>query len=443
MLGKLREFINNLEVTIDGWRFNNLRDQLSSVIVNNAKFIPAVKEVDGSRVVNIAFVTPLPPQDTGIATCSFYSMVDFPVNIDVFTPNPVGDWIAALEKIANPTLDTVRIYSTDQFLSLDAILHYKTIIIAIGNSNHHAYAFEFLKRVGAFQGLHRVWLYVHDPLVLNLIQCGKSLSNNELSQYVRDLYPERETSSGLKNVFSQKWELHGFIAKQNVLGLRAFTSLGIKNFIVNSVAARNFLVNDIESDTIVKQLFHPCFLPLNRDPLSPPDISSSLRVGTFGIPGGSKLTKLVVEACEQLYKAGHSVELYVAGFNVYNFWRSRNSAKPKFKYHLFDGPTDIQLVEIMNKVDVAVQLRDENRGESSGVIPQLLMLGKPVVVSELGSFKEYGPAVIGFDNESGVEMLASKILDARLNYRPEAIQNYTNSHSVSRFQEEIISQIFT
>jgi hypothetical protein len=441
MFGRFKKFSNHLEATISGWRFDNLRDQLSSVIVDNAKFAPVIKNIDAKRTAEIAFVTPLPPQDTGIATCSFYSIIDFPINVDVFSPSPIGDWVSALEKMANSKSDTVRIYSTDQFLTLDSISHYKAIVVAIGNSDHHAYVFEFLKKVGAFQGLRRVWLYVHDPVSLNLIQCGKSLSNVEFLDYIKELYPDKENGSGLKGVFSQKWELHSFIANENVLGLRAFTSIGIKNFIVNSSAAKEFLAADIENDNVVQQIFHPCFLPINRDGFVSPEKSTTLKIGTFGIPGGSKLTKSIVEACDHLEKSGHQIELYIAGFNVHNFWRSYNFTKLKLKCHLFDGPTDIQLVEIMNKIDVAVQLRDVNRGESSGIIPQLLMLNKAVVVSDLGSFKEFGAAVITFDNQTDVKALATKILEARTNYNPRAVSDYSESHSVSRFQNELISKV--
>jgi glycosyltransferase involved in cell wall biosynthesis len=440
MLAKLKEVINDIERTINGRRFDALRDQIFSEFANIAKFTLTSKKVDERRAVNIAFISPLPPEDTGIATCSFYSIIDFPVNIDVFAPSSAVDWVDAQETIANPKRDSVRIYGINQFLSLDAIFRYKVVVVAVGNSDHHIYLFDFLKRVGAFQGMSRVWFYLHDPLIPNLIQKGKALSDGDFLDLIVRLYPDKLTGVKLKGTFNQSWELHGKLAKHGVLGHRVFKSLGIHKFFVNSGAAEKLLRADLGDDVRVERLFHPCFLPLNRDGFVPTSKKPVLKIGTFGIPGGSKMTELVVNACQKLHQTGHPVELHIAGFQVLDYWRSRNFAGLGFKYHLLDSPTDIELVNAMNAVDVAVQLRDENRGESSGIIPQLLMLGKPVVVSDLGSFKEYGSAVTHFTNESGIEGLSSKILNAKSAKIKPSIQAYTRNHSVKRFQQKLISR---
>lgn len=442
MSWRLWKFVDNLLSTISGWRFDNLRDQISQLIEDAPKQIH-LREIDRSRKSEIAFVSPLPPQDTGIATCSFYSISNFPVNIDLFTPSPNQDWTMALEIKSNPTRDTVHIYGTDQFLALDSLSSYKVIIIAIGNSDHHAYVFDFLKKVGAFHTLDRVWLYVHDPIVLNLLQVGKSLSNGDLLQYIKRLYPDKDAGIDIRSMFSQKWGVHALFSKKSILGLRAFNSLGINKFLVNSKAAAEHLSKDLKDDAIIIKLFHPCFLPLTDVKLLETNPSISLRVGTFGIPGGSKMTKLIIEACERLHQAGHPVELFIAGYGVENFWKYSGFEELNCKYHLFDGATDIRLVEIMNGVDVAVQLRDQNWGESSGIIPQLLMLEKAVIVSDLGSFKEFGSAVSYFDNSKGVAELMSLILLAPNTKDVNLIKDYTFKHSVASFQEALVEKIIS
>jgi glycosyltransferase involved in cell wall biosynthesis len=94
----------------------------------------------------------------------------------------------------------------------------------------------------------------------------------------------------------------------------------------------------------------------------------------------------------------------------------------------------------MRQVDVAVQLRSRNLGESSGVVPQLLQLGKPVVVSAIGSFTEFGEAVVQLAPTAVHEEIAATILSAAKSPPPQEIMlKYAADRSPRRFRETLLS----
>ena len=94
----------------------------------------------------------------------------------------------------------------------------------------------------------------------------------------------------------------------------------------------------------------------------------------------------------------------------------------------------------MAGVDVAVQLRAHNLGESSGVVPQLLALGVTTIVSNIGSFREYGDAVVTVDAEIADQQLADVMLASyRSGPDGKAMKAYVEKNSVAAFQARMLS----
>ena len=70
------------------------------------------------------------------------------------------------------------------------------------------------------------------------------------------------------------------------------------------------------------------------------------------------------------------------------------------------------------------------------------MLSRPVIVSAIGSFAEFGDAVIQTRPNASSADIAAAILEAvRIPPRPEAISAYVNAHSPENFRRALMRQV--
>jgi len=381
----------------------------------------------------IAFITCLPPQDTGVATYSFYSWLGFEGSIDVFCPVTDSDWFFSMKNILSNRGAGPRLLDVDGFMSMDSSIRYEEIVIAAGNSNHHVYIFNVIKKLATFGLLSRVTLYIHDPCLLNLVQVGTELSTSQLRDCMSRIY-HRDLA-----------ELPDNLLDAGIYGIRYFLNAGIGRYLVNSWAAQKLVEHDLRDTTArIDRIFLPAFLAkrtfIQDAPRLPED---RLVVGVFGLPSQDKGLEKITGAVRFLNESGRPSSLILAGFLTRKFVLGCPHLFRDIDMELVDGPADSQLVHSMQQCHLAVQLRERNLGESSGIVPQLLCLGKDVIVSAVGAFKEFGDAVRIVNPDISVMELANEILNLRDN--PIAAgtkQNYVDEHGPDKFQAKFM-QLFS
>ena len=244
--------------------------------------------------------------------------------------------------------------------------------------------------------------------------------------------------------------LYAALIRVGVLACVFFSNAGIKRYLVNSKAAFEMVRSDLNSaDTEVSEVFHPVFLPMGADTAL--DVANTraslgaygpLVIGTFGVPGSSKLTDRIIAATHVIRQRGIDVSLIIAGYEVRGFSHTAARDLVGLSVKLFDGPTEVQLLRSMAEVDVAVQLRGQNLGESSGIVPLLLALGKSVLVSEIGSFKEFGQAIRTIPVDASVTQIADAILEMRSRPVPQqSIRDYVNAHTPAHFRDVFMASL--
>lgn len=428
--------------TLSGWRFDDLKRELiengnrnidSSLALRyslDAAFNSTVEP--GSR---IAFISCLLPADTGIATCSLYSWVGYEGPLDVFGPATDMDWFfTQSQMLRGDGGGGPRLFDVGAFLTLNQIVKYHKIVIAIGNSNHHAYIFDLLKKLSTFTSLDQVVLYVHDPCLLNIIKTGTQIQGTALVGMLETIYGRKLTRESESQITDAE------LIKNEIFGARYFHRMGIRNFLVNSNAAHEIIAKDLSGLAVqIHKIFHPVFAPVGSNGLEHEYVDDTIVVGSYGVPGHSKRTDDIVRAVRILKERGHKVRLLIAGFHVNQYFRSSPRTLDGLDCELFDGPTDRQLVACMKKCTVAVQLRKHSLGESSGIVPQLLLMGKTVLVSDIGSFKELGDVVVKVPSSAGPSDIADKILLAtKTPISKERTAQYCEDKSPRKFQERFL-----
>jgi hypothetical protein len=454
---QLASVIRDTYFTVNGWRFQDLKDhvdlKIGSDTTNTISMDRSLREIlDGTLdPERIAFITNLPPDDTGIAICSYFSLLGHQGPIDVFCPVADTDWFFANAlQLGAASKGSMRILDVNAFLTADQMNHYKAVVISTGNSNHCIYIHDVLKKAASLGDLSRFIVYLHDPCILNFVQRGGRLTPSEMVGSFEAIY-ERKIPITPSDLASSD-AVRATLAEQGLMGVRFLLNSGVKRYIVNSRAALDLVTTDLASEAAqVTQLFHPAFLPRGgEDALSIARArvlagrSEQFTIGTFGVPGPSKLTHRVAAAAREIGRRGVPVRVLMAGYGVREYLRNHGRDFDGLDLRSFDGPTDPQLLRCMAETDVAVQFRSKNLGESSGIVPQLLCLGKTVLVSDIGSFKEFGNAVRMVSNDLDVENLADEIL--HLWHNPifqKHTSDYVSRHTPARFREKLIEIVAT
>jgi hypothetical protein len=134
--------------------------------------------------------------------------------------------------------------------------------------------------------------------------------------------------------------------------------------------------------------------------------------------------------------------LLIAGYDAGHYGSEMGLQKLPF-VEFVDSPSDSLLLSLMQSTDVAVQLRLGNLGESSGVVPQLLASGVPVVVSAIGSFLEYGDAVRAVPPDTTAAQLAAILFEelAPGGERQQRMQKYVAAHKPEEFCRRIVEAL--
>jgi glycosyltransferase involved in cell wall biosynthesis len=379
----------------------------------------------------LALVTPMAPAETGIANASLQTFRGCKVGVDVFSRFEDAFAYAHFTSeavSADLGLDVFDIGSLGLALQLRG---YDAIVIAIGNSKHNRFVaaqFELLAKFGSstpiFVHVHDPWL--HDIWAWTAASCDRSAATELATVYGGPM----------------RTNFHRSIAfEMGALGLSAIIAdAAVAGIIVNSSSAERLVTKDLElakrSIPVIRG-FHPVFPPLvTPRPDSPP--SAPVLVGSFGVPGKAKRTHVVYAAVQALRRRGIAAELMLAGYGVSDYL-NRHRRFDRSIIRVVDSPNDLTLQRLMVDVDVAVQLRREGLGESSGVVPQLLALERPVVVSDVGSFVEFGDAVLQIDKRASSEAVADSILSAheRRQQMRENARAYCSQRTPAQFVQLI------
>ena len=448
-LRTLYRFRREVWYSLTGSRFEDLRSSIHrdlSGINGIAVSLRGLQQIESDNIppARWAVVSCIPPEDTGIAPCTFYSWLACDTRLDFFSPAGEIDWFLGLADLAAQKSRT-KVRLLDQKLLMKCMVkyNYAGVLFVLGNSNHHNYTARLLQQCQSIGMMDRVVLHIHDPCMLNYVQRAKALSNPGFMAYLGRLYGIEFSFGG--SVEADRFALHQALVRDGILGLRHFTALGIRSLIVNSGAAAQLVARDLASNVpVVYETFHPIFLPngvpVNGPKCSPVSSQHAIKIGVFGVPGDSKRTGSIIAAVLILQRRGYDVKLVLAGYQMAHFARKHAHAIRRVESVVADSPSDAELVELMAGVDVAVQLRAQNLGESSGIVAQLLALGVTTIVTNLGSFREYGDAVVMVDADVTEEQLADVML-ASYQSPPDgmAMKAFVEKNSVAAFQARMLS----
>lgn len=329
----------------------------------------------------LAFISPLPPEQTGIANYNekLLPLLGSRYDITLVVQQAyVSDHIKLLKGVST-------IMSAQEFR--ETAYHFDRLVYHIGNSLYHAWQFDLIKEHPGLAVLHDYFLFDAIWWQENSGMVPQAVRRNLYEQYGFPALVDAETNH---------------------------TSRGPDHYPVNAGIindAAGILTHSHHAKQLHRQWYknYPAewvhTLPLYRDipktSLSTEDAKSRLKINpntlilsSFGGINAKKGTDLIVDAfLDCPFPSELDVKLILVGTeNTSPFGielKKRIQSHRQGKKIIITGYTnDEQYKMWMHATDIAIQLRKESRGESSGTLFDVMVHQKCAIVNAHGSSAE-------------------------------------------------------
>ena len=343
-------------------------------------------------------ISSMPPDRSGIAIFTQKTLASAPWANRFFVPwadERLADAVESLRRTRHqqraetppPQILPMSTYQPGQ----------KPAVWVLGNSEHHIETIDLLARAGQPQD----FLYLHEARLDGLLGVYHQRNRQDaaLSKKIRDLN-----------------DLLGVICPRNIVVNSEYCA----QLISSLTGAKKYKV---------QKLFHPILDMIPEKPRHPAKSSDQpLTVMHIGILGQSKQPDQIVKACE-LVRRKRPIRLIFSGYDVSNYLQLFKLERSWIETR--EGLSDGELVALMHQVDIGIQPRWPQHGESSGAICQWLGLHKPVVATAGGSFDEFAGSAWLVPPETGAEGLADAIVKAAERGVPPSIDAFISKRTIA------------
>ncbi|WP_422665609.1 glycosyltransferase [Anabaena sp. PCC 7938] len=404
-----------------------------------------------SNKPQIAFFSPFPPAKSGI---SDYSQDLLPSLQQYFNLDLYDDSYLLEADIAN------KLFPHTKFEERLDSQNYEGIIYQIGNSSYHCHMYSKLMRYPGIAVLHDYYLgglinymEIHTP------EIGITLHQELEHSYGKDRAIE------ISNLIQQgKLNIQEKLPEEKIfLNRRIFTrSLGV---VLHSKWAYNCAVRDFSNDNnhivhiphlVPKVTFKEKSLLEERQVLGIP--IDSVIIAAFGFINLTKRPLQILRAFKKyLVEQPNAYLIFVGGTDYLGsidieYEIKKLGLKNQVKITGYVNMADFyRYIEIS---DICLNLRYPFKGESSGSLLRILSVGKPTIVTDIGSFSDFPDDVVfkipqpHQSNEIDEILKALIFLTEKLEYRHSLSKNASEyiyrEHSperCARLYSEFIQQV--
>jgi glycosyltransferase involved in cell wall biosynthesis len=388
------------------------------------------------RSRRVAYVSPLPPQRSGVADYSFRLLNELGqmCQVDAFTDTSFGD--------PDPP-PGVRVIGIDEFDVADRLCGgYDTVFVCLGNSEHHARALRLLRRRSAVVLAHDVRLsglyaYLSDRL--------PEIEPRSFARVVRSMYGKRVPRELVRRGFLDVADAdrYGIYMAREAIALSE-RFLAHSNYAAQ-LARLDATPGDARKVGVVPFAFPPLASASSGDDREP-------LVATFGLVAAVKQPDKLLTAYAELLERHPACRLALVGPPVADAEQERLvqlaarlgiSARVTFTGDL----PEEAFRSWIQKTTVAVQLRSISQGETPASVADCLAAGRATIVTALGAAREFpDEAVVKVPPDTSTSTLADTIssLLADAPRRAElgtAARAFASERSFERVAETLYTQI--
>lgn len=338
-----------------------------------------------ARRIRLAFCTPYPPAESGIAGYSQRVLnslcARYPVRVDVVVSERPESYEA-------PPGAPISFVSPDQFRQLNKSGEYDEVIYCMGNSHFHGYIYELLQEIPGI-----VWL--HDPRLTGFYGWYWAQMQKPALPTPPELTPWSERYGPLAD---SVLTLGLDVLEQNGIYMAGEVASHAKKVIVNSAFAKE--VVELESDGAVEVIaILPGELPLPESTTTWPSLAmkygldpSTRVILTLGWVAHMKWPEVIADAFAAIYATLPDTSLIFVGdcpSSTRDAIQKKLHTTPAGSAVRFTGYVDeAEVVAWLRSAACAIELRYPATGGSSGAVMRCLAAGIPTIVSNNGPFRE-------------------------------------------------------
>lgn len=328
-------------------------------------------------------MTPLPPQNTGIANYVYDLLVGLSkfdeLNITVITN--IDGYINDKINILNIAKEKEINYSKFQLINYQ-----------LGNNKKfHDYMYSILQKYGGIVHLHDIVLHEVLAKSLNAVKQRKKYLS-----IMRKLYGEK-ISIYLKELFEQDISPWKTAIAIQLPCFEEFVSLSDACIVHSDYNAKK-IHSKFTSKSVYKisQLY-------NIPPMKLKNITSTIRLGVFGGVEVNRKVETILKIFSNILPLNKKLELIIVGSisqkckHIVDLPKEYSIDKNVTFYKYVDNE---QFYSLLKSTDLLIALRSPTVGETSAVVMQALQLYVPVVVSDIGWYSELPDFVDKISNEN-------------------------------------------
>jgi glycosyltransferase involved in cell wall biosynthesis len=419
------------QILVDNSRVQSGRfswDESAKKLIKKLELELKTRSVKASNSIHcgrpkLAFVSPLPPQRSGIATYSAELVKHLSIfyDVDLICGGDQASTDASLISHRILTVDELR----DNRSSYDRVLYH------FGNSAFHSHMFDLLDEIPGIVVLHDFFL----SGVLHYIQAtfGSTVFDRALfnSHGYKALYSKKNASDIASIIMQYPCNLGVLRNSLGIITHSAYSQkLGHAKYVFPTENWRIIPLLKERKQLISKEAA--------REKLGIDE--RSYVVCSFGIVGPTKLSHNLLEAWQlSILSADACCRLYYVGENDQGFYGNQLQAKSDqvkpSSVSITGWVEDDEYELYLAAADIAVQLRTLSRGETSAAILDCMSSGIPVISNANGSIAEIDPeALIMLEDDFQVQDLANTLddlyysKDKRVRIATHAYQLINNIH---------------
>lgn len=344
----------------------------------------------GREKPRVAYVSPLPPQKSGIADYSadLLPYLQKDLDIDLFVEPGI--------KVSDP-----RLRSKFKFIPWTELLNrrddYATVVYQMGNSEYHAH---MLKMIKEFPGV----VVLHDFYLSHLIYhlCATKYVDFENKDFEFELSNDHGLQALIDLIqYGVDHALWNWPVNWQVL--KYAQEIVVHSPYQNDLLQRYYGNGWTPKLNIIQ---HPRLSNNNCDDRHRRDSREKLGIDqddflfcSFGFINSTKLSCLVAQAFKNIFcNQDHAKLVFVGELDKGEYGREllRTIEELNIDSRIqITGYVDNQTYkQYLNAADSAIQLRANSRGETSGAVLDTMAFGIPTIVNAHGSLKDYNSEVV-------------------------------------------------
>jgi glycosyltransferase involved in cell wall biosynthesis len=342
--------------------------------------------------MKLAYCSPLNPIKSGI---SDYSEDLLPLLKEYFE---IDIYVSGFSPDNKYIKQEFNIYDIKRFKSNHTKKHYDCNLYQMGN-NHlaHEWIYEQALHEPGIVVLHD--FAIHHMMAAMTVGRGKTELYLDEMQYAHGDKGFQAALSFIKGQAPPPWEDRAIEFPMNKKLIES-----AKGVIVHSYYTRN-LIKEVFPYIPIQVIPHYtkiCNAPINDYEMARIELGikeNTNVIATFGFVTPAKRLDKILTALVRLHRDGYEFKFYIVGEVPGEIEAKISQSGLPDDMVVLTGHVKLTLfLQYMKASDICVNLRYPVHGETSGSLHRLLGMGKPVLVSNVGSFREYpDDAVIKID----------------------------------------------